>query len=111
MSTDDSNDDALALLEQVRSIQLGAGSLYSAMHQAFTLPEGSDERAIALLALDVQIRDYLSLPNNSPLTAMLALGRIATEVSVSLGGKFGLDAARLADQFEQHLIAAQFKNG
>ncbi|MBL3686240.1 hypothetical protein D3248_04640 [Leucobacter zeae] len=95
-------------MEQVRGIRLAARGLAGAMHHAYATPEGSVERAAAMLALDERIADFLSLPGNSPAVAMLAVGRIAFEVTRSLGEKLGLDPERLAAQVDQYLLAAQF---
>lgn len=100
-------DDRIAAMQQVRGIQFGAGSLYSAMHRAYSLPVGTEERELAALALHVQVTDFLSLQGNDPELALLALGRIATEVSLAIGSRLGLDHESIGAQVDQHVLALQ----
>ena len=101
-------DLQLLAMAQVRGIRLASRSLYGAMHHAFGAPDGSVERAAAMLSLDEQISDFLSLPGNSPSTAILAVGRIAAEVAGELGARTGLSQERLGRQVDQYLLATGF---
>lgn len=100
-------DLQLLAMERVRGIRLGARSLYGAMHHAYSIPEGTVERAAAMLSLEEQIEGFLSLPGNTPAVAMLAVGRIAAEVTRSLGEKLGFDPERLSVQVDQYLLTTQ----
>ena len=103
-----SEDLQILAMERVRGIRLASRSLYGAMHHAFGAPEGSVERAAAMLSLDEQIADFLELPGNSPSTAILAVGRSAAEVAGELGARAGLDEERLGRQVDQYLLATGF---
>lgn len=101
-------ESQIRAMEQVRGIRLASRALYGAMHQAFVTPDGSVERAAAMLALDEQIGYFLALPGNTSSTALLAIGRVATEVATELGAKAGLEGERLARQVDQSLLSGGF---
>ncbi|MGR4009571.1 hypothetical protein [Leucobacter sp. 1207-22] len=102
------DDNQIRAMEHVRGIRLASRGLYSAMHHAFTTPDGSVDRAAAMLALDEQISRFLSLPGNSPATALLAVGRIASEIDAELGARSGLTSEQLSRQIDQYLLASGF---
>ena len=108
--TNADSDHQIEALGYVRGIQLGAGSLFAEMFRAFTLPEGSVERAAAMLALDEQVAGFLSLPGNDPAVALLALGRVGADVAIAQGERIGLDTERITAHVEQTLLAQQMGN-